>query len=311
MSCTNLFSKMVLKRYLPVMLCMLILTVIVCRGAAVAFAEQSFGFGLTRSIFGEINKNDALAAIKVWTSEIVAIEGISIAPRPRLFSDIRNLEAALENKTIDGVAITVPEYAKVVPYLKQDFFLLGSRHKSYTEEYILLVHRENPASDIGDLAGHTLLELQANATTSLTKIWLDVELGRAGLPKADIFFSNLTRVNNLNRAVLPVFFQKADACLVTRNGFDTMAELNPQLSKQLKVLATSEPYVPMLFAFRNDYDADFKRALEKRFDNWPNTPVGRQLLNIFQVDSLTRQPAGCIDKTLELLRKYQQLYSGS
>ncbi len=92
-----------------------------------------------------------------------------------------------------------------------------------------------------------------NIGFSRSIIWLDVELARAGLPAAEYFFDPMAHVGKVSEVLLPVFFGKEDACLVTQKVFDIMAELNPQISRQLKIVAASKGYIPGFLAFRKNY----------------------------------------------------------
>ena len=51
--------------------------------------------------------------------------------------------------------------------------------------------------------------------SGLAPTWLDTELLRNKLPLSARFFREITRTSKMSRAILPVFFNQADACLVT------------------------------------------------------------------------------------------------
>jgi hypothetical protein len=107
--------------------------------------------------------------------------------------------------------------------------------------------------------------------------------------------------------VLPVFFRQSDACVVTRSGFETMVELNPQLGRQLKILARSPEVVPAVFCFRADYAAGFKEDLFAGVRDLHKSAAGQQVLTVFQSDKIEDQPMSCLDSALELLATHQKL----
>ena len=127
-----------------------------------------------------------------------------------------------------------------------------------TEEYVLLVHRDGPIKEIGDLQGRSLVWID-NPRACLAPIWLDTLLAQQGLGPADQFFGKMTPTKKTSQAVLPVFFRQADVCLTMRSGFQTAAELNPQVGRQLRVLATSPELVNQIFCYRPDYPASLSR----------------------------------------------------
>jgi hypothetical protein len=61
---------------------------------------------------------------------------------------------------------------------------------------------------------------------------------RSGLEPSADFAGLLSQNSKLAKAVPPVFFRQCPACVVTRNGFQTVCELNPQAGRQLKVIAS-------------------------------------------------------------------------
>jgi ABC-type phosphate/phosphonate transport system substrate-binding protein len=107
--------------------------------------------------------------------------------------------------------------------------------------------------------------------------------------------------------VLPVFFRQADACVVTRRGFKTMSELNPQVSQRLKVLAASPGLVPTGFGFRPDYTDPLKNTIVAELARIKDSPAGAQVLTLFQSGSLEAHPLSCLDSAFELLATHQRL----
>jgi len=107
--------------------------------------------------------------------------------------------------------------------------------------------------------------------------------------------------------VLPVFFHQADACLLTRAGFQTMNELNPQVGQQLKVLAASAALVPIVFCFRGNYASPDRDKLMDSIDRISETPAGRQTLMLFQSERLVKSPVAALDSACELLDVHRQL----
>jgi phosphonate transport system substrate-binding protein len=171
---------------------------------------------------------------------------------------------------------------------------------------VLLVHRDSGIQRLGDLKGKTLNLLQ-HARACLGSAWLDTLLARENLDPAADFFGKIVPVLKTGKAVLPVFFHQVDACLVTRNGYETMIELNPQTGQHLKALATSPPFVPVIFSFRADYNAPVNNQIVGELSRWHLNPAGRQILTLFQTDSLEEHPISCLDSSLELLAEYRKL----
>jgi ABC-type phosphate/phosphonate transport system substrate-binding protein len=90
------------------------------------------------------------------------------------------------------------------------------------------------------------------------------------------------------QTVLPVFFESADACLVTRQASETMCELNPQLRRRLLVLAVSPKLFAAFFGVQVQKDAPdaVKSKIRQALLGYYDTPGGRQILTLFQSNRL-------------------------
>ena len=164
--------------------------------------------------------------MKVWMIAVARERGIPIDPEPRIYSTMEELSRGLQSSLVEGFGVTAEECWRLSKEVKFDRLVVAINDGRITEEYVILVHRDSGIEGVGDLRGRRLLVLQ-NPRMSLATIWLDTLLIRKGLDPSPKFFSGVTSVNKLSQVVLPVFFRKNDACVVTRRGFQTMTELNP------------------------------------------------------------------------------------
>jgi len=102
-----------------------------------------------------------------------------------------------------------------------------------------------------------------------------------------------------------------DACMVTRRGFETMAELNPQVGRQLKIVATSPELVPAVFGLRADYNPSYKPQLLAALSELQKSPAGQQVLTIFHCDRIEESPVSCLESALELVATHARLCAGT
>ena len=178
-----------------------------------------------------------------------------------------------------------------------------------TEEYVLLVHQDSEIHRIEDLRGRSVM-FWKNSRMSLASAWLDIALFNNGCPRV-AEFCRVTQNNKLSKVVLPVFFRQSDACVVTRRGFKIMSELNPQVSQQLRVLASSPELVPSGFCFRRDYDDPLREIIVTEMGSLTATPAGQQVLTLFQSGPLEAWPISCLDSAFELLATHERLCGGT
>jgi phosphonate transport system substrate-binding protein len=109
---------------------------------------------------------------------------------------------------------------------------------------------------------------------------------------------------------LPVFFGKVDGCLMTLRSFQVMGELNPQLHKQLRIIATSPALVPSGFAFRANAQSRFRAQMLTEMTRLGETKAGQQILALTQADRVEDLPVSCLDRTLDLLQEHARLCGG-
>ena len=173
------------------------------------------------------------------------------------------------------------------------------------EEVVLLAHRDSGIESVEDLKGAT--DHYRNPRASLAVCWLDSVLLEKGLRSTAEFLGLVYQNTKLSSVVLPVFFRRSDSCLVTRSGFDTMSELNPQIGKALKVLATSPKVVPILLCFRADYAPAFKDKILAGLRDLHLSPAGQQVLTIFQSEKLEEMPTSGLQSALDLLARREKL----
>jgi len=269
-----------------------------------ATSEEIVHMGFSRSIIGEINENDTMAALKLWGTQLILGGDNEISVLPTIYNDIGEIENAFNQKTLDLINLSAVDFFHLQHWISDEQFIFAVYGGTLSVEYLLIVREKSRFADIKDL-NKAVLRFPKDARSNLGRVWLDVELAKAGLPAVEQFFDKVVSVNKISEAVLPVFFGKTDACLVTRNGFNTMAELNPQISQQLRVMAASKGYIPGFMGFRKDYQSKVKRIIINNIKNWHQTSAGHQLLTMFQMDDLVLESIDVLAPTMELIKEHQ------
>ncbi|MCG8551467.1 MAG: phosphate/phosphite/phosphonate ABC transporter substrate-binding protein [Desulfobacterales bacterium] len=285
-----------------------LLAAAMCLKAGMVQANEQINLGFSRSIVGGVNENDALAVIKVWATELMVSENYFVNVRPKIYGDAGEMKTALQQNLVDFICFNTNEFFDFAHLLDQEKFVFPVYEGSMTEGYLLVIRKNSPIETLEDLKGRSLI-FSKNARTALSFIWLDVELARAGLPVTEHFFNRVKPAGKVSDALLPIFFGKEDACLVTRRGFGIMAELNPQISHQLKFLAASKGYIPGFLAFRKNYRSKIKEVILNRIGLWGQTFAGHQILTIFQTDGLVPKPSGVLGPTMALIKEHRHLFS--
>jgi ABC-type phosphate/phosphonate transport system substrate-binding protein len=269
-------------------------------------SANSFRIGFSRSMFTDVNENDVLAAVKVWGHTVAKESHIPTVAEPFVFKEYATMLDALRRKQIDVMALTLVEFGPLSKEINFGPIFVADTGERFTVQYILLVHGGGVIRNVSELKGRSIAFHQ-NSMTCLSEIWLDTLLCQNGLPSVRNISGKVTTDTKLGKVVLPVFFRQADACVVTQSGFETLKELNPQLEKQLKIIATSSEIVPALFAFRADYAPPFKADLMAALHDLHKSPAGHQVLTIFKCDRIEEQPINCLKSGLDLMAIHERL----
>ena len=268
--------------------------------------RETLRLGFTYSMFAGVNESDAKASLRALAATVARERGIPADPNPTLLTGTAAVAAAVRSGAVDAVGMTTDEYWALAGEVQFDRFLMAVKNNDPTEQYLVLVHRDSGLKDLADLRGKRL-SIYDNPRMCLAPVWLEVLLAKAGLAPLPDHFGPVTELPKLSKTVLNVFFRQTDACLISRRGFETMTEMNPQVGSQLVVLATSVAVVPSIFGFRTDFSASLKETCLREFGIVHTSPAGQQALTIFQVGQVAERPVAALASALALLDDYARL----
>jgi phosphonate transport system substrate-binding protein len=263
-------------------------------------------FAFSSRLFSEVNENDARAAMKAWGQAISEERGVPLDPGFQILDGTKAIAAAIRGKLVDALTLSTDEYWTIRNEVPLGSIILGESGGKSTEQYVLLVRSDSGIQSLAELRGRNLV-FYLNPRTNLAPAWIEIELLQHQLGRAAHFWGRVTESAKLLRVIPPVFFRQADACLVTLRGFETMAELNPQLGRQLKILAQSEEVVPTMFCFRGDYLSPYREKLLREVPRVTETVAGRQTLALFQSDRLYLSDPAALASTCALLDLHRRL----
>lgn len=263
-----------------------------------------FRIGFTSSMFSDVNVDDARAAMKVWIQTVGRERNIPIDPEPEIYYDIALARRALAEKRIDGLALTADLFHGLRADIAFELLTVAVNEGIRTEEYLLVVHEDAGVDSLADLRGRSLI-LFHNPRTCLAVEWTDGLLRAEGLPPASAFFSGIERTGKASHALLPVFFRKVDAALVTRRALKLAGELNPQVPERLRIVATSPPVYPSFFAFRTGSTVVYRDAMLEAIKGMRESPAGRQILLLAQSDQVEAMAVTNLTETMGLIDRWR------
>jgi phosphonate transport system substrate-binding protein len=263
-------------------------------------------FGFSKSMFEDLNQNDARAAMKVYSHTLGDDNQIPIDSNPMIMDGTNAIVEALRRHDVDIISLTSEEFITSENQGLDGPLIVSRVNRSITEEYVLLVRVDSRVQKLEDLRG-TRLILGHDIRTSLAHLWLEVLCRENGLGPANQVFASQSTALKATQVILPVFFGKMDACVATRNAWMVMGELNPQVTNQLRALAVSHPVIPGLCCFRSGLSPALKERLITVAKNSTDKPAFKQLMALFKTDNLEPRPVSELAGTRELVARFRNL----
>jgi phosphonate transport system substrate-binding protein len=261
---------------------------------------------ISESLVADVNLNDARSAMRLWIKRIMADLNVVIELAPKVFDTSDEILLRVRSGQLDAVALNIVEYRQVADLLDPSELIVGAG-ASGPDHYLLLVKRDGPFRQLGNLRGRRLLMLKA-PKMCVAPAWLSTILDSEHCGPAEQFFGSVTSDTRASRVVLPVFFGQADACLTSERSFETMCELNPQVGKDLTAIATSPQMVVCFYAFRRNYHGPSRERFLKFHSTMLDSAAGRQLAALFQFNELTVRDASCLASALRTLDAAQRVH---
>jgi ABC-type phosphate/phosphonate transport system substrate-binding protein len=247
--------------------------------------ERAMRYGFTAAVIGDANPQDVLAASLIWSRGVVAQTGFWTTVEANIFQDSTEAVASVNAGKIDLLALSTLEYLGVERTLQAEPGLVIQQSNETMTESVLLVR--NDVTSLADLAGKRLAINLQSRDWDLSTVWLDVLLMEAGMPDRQKAFSAIKIVPKRSQAALALFFRQVDAAIETRSAFETAVELNPQLGKELKILATSPPFLSALICIRNSMGRDLRQRYIEKATRLHELPQFRQTFIVMRVTRIS------------------------
>ena len=239
------------------------------------------GYSLTTLL--AVNPRDAEATTDVLVELMARRTGQSVAVDTRVFDSLADITRELLAGRLHLVSVLSQEYLELAEQVALDPVFVPLRDGSVYEDILLLVRRDMMDAGLGSLAGKRLL-VSVTRTNQLPYQWLDTILHSASLPPAREHLGSIEEVGTPSRAVLPVFFGQADACVTISSAYQTLIALNPQIGEKLAVLETSQPVLMSVLCLNQRLETPFMGTVREEIPRLPESVEGRQLLTLFGIE---------------------------
>ena len=251
-----------------------------------------------------MSKDQAQTVVSLWTTLVAGKWGGTSSTR--ICTTLAEFKRASAQKKIDLVVLLPAEYLQLREKESLAPLFISVKDKNLYDQFVLVVRKDSGARSLADLKGKKLLQ-KAELSADGRSLWLDTLLMRQGVRNPKRFFVNAREETKASASIFAVFFKKADCCVVTRRSLRVMAELNPQLSRELLVLEESPPWPISIVAVRKGLALQHRNTIQEVLGTLDKSTQGKQLLTLFRMDRLVPFRPEYLSQMEKLFRENRRL----
>lgn len=203
----------------------------------------------------------------------------------------------------DLIIMTSKEYYDLKKTLPLEPTIINQTGGIVGYKYYLLVHKNENIKEVGQLKGSTI-NILGRAGQNASVLWINKLLKDKKLPNKEKFFKEINYDFKVTNIILPVFFNKVRAALVTEHGYKLVSELNPQISRDMHILVESDPIALGLGCMNAlEKDPARKKFLTNVLLNLHKTNYGKQIFDFFGTDQIIPYKPEYMTEFLQLMDK--------
>ncbi len=260
--------------------------------------------GYSILVFLDTNPMDANAAIVIWADVLIKLfrekYNLDTELIATVFNTMEEMEEALAKKNVDMVVLTSSEYFLLKDQYKLEPALAGVIDENFYSQYIMLTHNDSKINSVTELSRKSLSQPKDKLNPLLLR-WLNKLLADNNKPQREQFFSKISFEEKDANAVYSLFFKRTDCAIVQKNVFNTVCELNPQIGKALKIIASSPPIILSLATYRKDSDTTSVKLFYDVAKNINTIKEGTNILKLFKTKRLIEVTEKDLESTKKLL----------
>lgn len=264
--------------------------------------KDVFRIGGTLNGLYATSKKDTEIAFQLLFNEI--LEQIGATVTIKVYDDIEQVRRDILKNKLDAISCSSLEFLKVKDLLSHDRLFSFQMNGSFKWKFALFVNHSSKIDKINLLNNRKLAFTPVN---DIALLFLDVALLKEGLTTNDHFFVKRTQYKDGHSALLAVFFEQADAALVSLSDFELANELNPQIGKTLRPIIVSDELVLGLSATVKGTSKQWVEQMQNVAFGLHETARGRNLLKIFRAEKVVDFKPDNLEMTFELVREREKL----
>lgn len=241
---------------------------------------------------------------QLWIKTIGVSQGLLVETHTEVSNSLDLIRKHIDENKVDITTTSTLDYLNIDrPNLLEPVVTMSASQNSKGKiKYLLLTNKDAGITTLDGLRGMSVLTY-AHADQELSRMWMEVLLSEHHLPPADKYFRSVTTTLKPSTACLPVFFHKADACIIDDSTWGVLKDLNGQVGAQLHPIAESPLLLEMVVSLhvnRKVYRAEILRGLNEL----PDSPAGRQVLLFFKAHRSYSIGRADLNEVVELRKAY-------
>ncbi len=257
-----------------------------------------------KNLFTEVNYNDAAAALKVWIEEL----GTTLSPSFKLdvilLGSIEEIQQYQKQNEVALITLNAVDYLQNKDKLNLEGAFVPLINGKAEIEYILLTKKN--LNTIGDL-GKSKIGMLSVFNSPMPHLWLDVILAKKKMTEKEKHFIKIVEAENESKLILSLFFGQIDACIVKKETFDLMVELNSQLGNQLKIIDTLKGMIASVTCFPESFKSKKNRQniinASKQLNSYT---IGKQIYTFMKIGGVERFKEEDISEVKKLLNDHKK-----
>jgi hypothetical protein len=272
-----------------------------CTQAAEPLPPVAIGF--YTPVIRDIPRKDVEVSLRFWTEELA--RSINLTYKPvQFYDDLDTLRRDMNSGKLNFMVATSMGIAQHFPLdeLSDGF----SGYKNTPDHLLLVVRRDAGIRSPADLAGKRIGLLDGD---ELSEVYLETLLMKAwGKPDWNRL-GPISRELRSGKLAHRLFFNQVDAALMLRSGYESALALNPQIGQRMQVLEefTFKTRSPHIGLFSSQVRPEHRELVTQAVMKLNDTARGRQVLQIYQADSMVRTLVRDLEPYRELLETHRTL----
>jgi ABC-type phosphate/phosphonate transport system substrate-binding protein len=240
---------------------------------------------ISLSSFHNAKSEDALAIAEILANHIKKSRKLSYQFNVETPNTLDEIEKSTGDD-FDCIILTTDEYIALHEKLPLEPLATNFTDGKVGYKFHLIVNKADNISDISQLKNETIHILSRdNQNTPL--YWLNKLLADKKLGMYKKFFKNILTDYKATNVLLPVFFKKSKACIITDVALNLMIELNPSIKNSINILSSSDYYLlGMCCLNKKNKNTEAYNTLSDIIFTLDEDEYGRQLLHLFSAEKL-------------------------